>query len=80
MRTHRPSAITDQELVDAEHGNVSDRAVLWTVVFQSTSNGEGTLTPVHLYVEPHHSARRLAIEYGFRILGGFRIVSLERCE
>ncbi len=80
MGTSRDTRVTDQELVDAQHGNTSNLATLWSVVFRSSDSGAEVLTPVHLFVEPHRHARGLAIEFGVRMLGGARVVSMERCE
>ena len=68
--------ISDQDLIDAEHGNVTDKAVGWSFVHRKS---DGSLHPVILNVEPRFNARSMASEYGVRHYGfGTTVASSER--
>ncbi len=76
--------ITDQELINAEHGSTEgaghDDDVVWSVVFRSKKRGQPeVLTPIHLHVAPRFDVKVLAREYGARMLNGATLVSMECC-
>ena len=68
--------ISDQDLINAEHGNVSDKAVGWSFVIKKP---DGSLQNLFLHVEPRFDPKSMAGEYGVRQFGvRARVVSSER--
>lgn len=74
----RGTSISDQDLINAEHGNVSNKAVGHSCVFRTGTGAEEKLDHAYLFIEPRFNARSLAREYGARMLNGARLVSMER--
>lgn len=67
--------ITDLELIKAERGATSDRAVLHQALYRQRGD---KVVPVLLHVEPHLDPKQLAREFGNRRLQGARLISLQR--